>query len=279
MIGTVIVALDGSKLAEQALPIAKQVAERMEAEISLLQVIPPDAPAKLRDDVSAYLEETARALAFPAKVMIRIGDPAEEIIADAAAMPEPVIVMTTHGRGGLGRLLYGSVADRVVRDSHVPVLLVRAGLAPSATEPINSILVPLDGSAYAETALPLAIEFTRAFDADLWLARVAEANMALGSPLTTRALAEGYRHAVRKARDYLDAVAMRLADTGVRLHTQLLEGFAEDEILAFERQASIDLLVIATHGRVGGLVLQSLAQDMLRHGVSPVLMVRTDVVA
>lgn len=274
MIDTVIVALDGSKLGEQALPIAQQLAEHMGAGISLLQVIPLDALAELRDEASAYLGETAQALVSPTQVMVRIGQPAAEIIAGAAAMPAPVIVMTTHGRGGFGRLLYGSVADQVVRDSHVPVLLVRAGLAPSATQPLKSILVPLDGSAYAETALPHAIELARAFDADLWLVRVAVANMALGDPLTTRALAEGYRHTVQEARAYLDAMAERLGDIGVRVHTRELEGFAEDEILAFERQAAIDLVVIATHARLGGLVLQSMAQDMLRHGVAPVLMVR-----
>jgi nucleotide-binding universal stress UspA family protein len=282
MIDAVIVALDGSKLAEQALPLAKQIAEHLGARLSLLQVIPPDAPAEQRDEAAAYLEETARELLIPTQVMVRIGKPAEEIIASAVDAPESIIVMMTHGRGGLGRLLYGSVADRVVRDSRVPVLLIRAGLVPSATEPLKSILVPLDGSAYAETALPQAIELARAFNAELWLARVAVANMAVGGPLATRSLAEGYQHAVREAGAYLDAVAERLKDTGVRLYTKQLAGFAEDEILAFERQAAIDLVVIATRARaigLSGLGIQSLAQEMLRHGVSPVLMIRSAVTA
>ncbi len=282
MIDAVIVALDGSKLAEQALPLAKQIAEHLGARLSLLQVIPPDAPAERQDEAAAYLEETARELLIPTQVMVRIGKPADEIIASAVDAPESIIVMMTHGRGGLGRLLYGSVADLVVRDSRVPVLLIRAGLVPSATEPLKSVLVPLDGSAYAETALPQAIELARAFDADLWLARVAVANMALGGPLTTRSLAEGYQHAVREAAVYLDEVAERLKDTGVRLHTKQLAGFAEDEILAFERQAAIDLVVIATRARavgLSGLGIQSLAQEMLRHGVSPVLMIRSAVTA
>ncbi len=282
MIDTVIVTLDESKLAEQALPLAKQIAEHMGAGLSLLQVIPPDAPAECRDEAVAYLEETARELHIPTQIMVRIGEPAGEIIASAVDAPESIIVMTTHGRGGLGRLLYGSVADRVVRDSRVPVLLIRAGLVPSATEMLKSILVPLDGSAYAETALPQAIELARAFDADLWLVRVAVANMALGGPLSTRSLAEGYQHAVREAAAYLDEVAERLKDAGVRLHTKQLTGFAEDEILAFERQAAIDLVVIATRARAAGLSglgIQSLAQEMLRHGVSPVLMIRSAVTA
>jgi nucleotide-binding universal stress UspA family protein len=282
MIDAVIVALDGSKLAEQALPLAKQIAEHLGARLSLLQVIPPDAPAEQRDEAAAYLEETARELLIPTQVMVRIGKPAEEIIASAVDAPESIIVMMTHGRGGLGRLLYGSVADRVVRDSRVPVLLIRAGLVPSATEPLKSILVPLDGSAYAETALPQAIELARAFNAELWLARVAVANMAVGGPLATRSLAEGYQHAVREAGAYLDAVAERLKDTGVRLYTKQLAGFAEDEILSFERQAAIDLVVIATRARaigLSGLGIQSLAQEMLRHGVSPVLMIRSAVTA
>ena len=247
MIDTVIVALDGSELVEQALPLAKQLAEHMEAELFLLQVIRLDAPVDTRDEARVYPEQTARTLEIPAQVMVRIGQPAEEIIASAVDVPESIIVMTTHGRGGLGRLLYGSVADRVVRDSRIPVLLIRAGLVPSATEPLKSILVPLDGSAYAETALPQAIELARAFDADLWLACVAVANMVLGGPLTTRSLAEGHQHAVREAGGYLDAMAERLGDTGCGcMYTRLLEGFSEDAILAFERQATIDLAVIAT---------------------------------
>ena len=169
MIGSVIVPLDGSALTAEALPLARLIAERAGTPLVVLQVVPPDTPAVAQQAARAALPTPAGSP--NAQVRIRVGDPAEQIVATAAELPDPLIVMTTHGRSGLGRWVFGSVAARVVHDAGVPVLLRRAGVAPAT---IRNILVPLDGSAQAEAALPAALDLAALFNARLHLVRVVE---------------------------------------------------------------------------------------------------------
>ena len=140
----ILVPLDGSKLAELALADAFSLAQLNGAEVVLLQVISPfdyvigdtqpmvvfaDELVKARQEAALhYLEEvTAREECRNLKVhlVIEIGSPAETIIDYAHREPIDLIVMATHGRSGLGRWVYGSVADKVLRGADVPVLLVR----------------------------------------------------------------------------------------------------------------------------------------------------------
>lgn len=277
MIGVVIVPLDGSDLAEQVLPHAKQIADRLRIPLHLIRVIPQDASAEVRDEAYAYLSETGRRLDHPVHLSVRLGNIAEQIIALADEVSNPVIAMTTHGRGGLGRLLYGSVADQVVRESNAPVLLIRSGAEPATSDYFRSIMVPLDGSAHAESALPHAVELARAFDADLRLVKAVETPLVAGGPLSAFALTGAYRRASREAEDYLRALVERLTSKRVRVHSRLLTGFAESEVLAFEDETEVDLVVMATRGRTGmeRLTLRDLAGHLLRRGTAPVLMVRT----
>lgn len=276
MIGVVIVPLDESELAEQVLPHARRIAGHLRIPIHMLRVIPPDATADMRDKALAYLSETSDRLDHPIHMSVRLGNIAEQIIALADEVDNPIIAMTTHGRGGLGRLLYGSVADQVVREANVPALLIRSGVELATCDASRSIMVPLDGSAQAETALPYALELARAFDADLWLVRAVEASLVIGGPLSAFALTEAYRRASREADVYLRAVVERLDSEGVRAHTRPLTGFAEDEILAFGKEADVDLVIMATRGRTGleRLTLRDLTGHLLRRGNAPILMVR-----
>ena len=139
----VLVPLDGSELAEGILPIASQVAGPLDLEVVLLRVLQPRTPivdetarpVVVMDDLEsrrvrarAYLltmgvELNARGLRVRSEV--RTGDPATEIVTAAHDVDADVIAMTTHGRSGLGRLLFGSVAEAVLRRSEIPVLLMR----------------------------------------------------------------------------------------------------------------------------------------------------------
>ena len=155
------------------------------------------------------------------------------------------------------------------------MLLIRSGTgAPRA--PIGSILASLDRRAYAEEALPYATALARAFDADLWLVRVADTTAVSEDPVSSRALWEEHRRMVRESDAYLSALAEWLGDEGIRAHPRPMAGYVEDEILAFEREAAADLVVIATHGRSGlrRLDFRSLAERIVRLGTSSVLMVR-----
>lgn len=274
MIRTVVVPLDGSELAEKAMAYARQLAVRLGAPLHLLWVLPPNATEVRKDEARAYLQSVAQRLNHKVEVMLRFGAPAPEIISAAAGLPEPVIVMSTHGHGEIGRLLFGSVADAVARGVHIPLLLIRSGTAASA--PIRSILIPLDGTDYAEAALPYATTLARAFDADLWLVRVADTTEVSEDPVSSMALWEEHHRMVRESSTYVNDLAERLKKEGVRAHARPLAGFVEDEILAYEREAGTNLVIIATHGRVGRrrLGFRSLAERILRLGTAPVLMIR-----
>ncbi|MGE5618733.1 MAG: universal stress protein [Sphingomonadaceae bacterium] len=145
----ILVPLDGSPLAEAALPHATAVARRFNASLILLQVVPTLPTATTVDTVAGagaeavialeaieateraaveYLEEVARRpelAGLHVEVEVVRGRPAREIVRRARDGKADLIVMSTHGRSGLGRLVFGSVADEVLRDAGVPILLIR----------------------------------------------------------------------------------------------------------------------------------------------------------
>jgi nucleotide-binding universal stress UspA family protein len=150
-----LVPLDGSEVAEAILPFAEQIAGPLDAEVVLLRVIEPPSPIELvastgvvapdtftvRDvEAKAYLSEVQRRLSKKGlRVRTRValgGPPAEEILAAAQATSTDLIAMATRGRSGLGRALFGSVAESVLRASPVPVLLIRTPIkSKAAPEP------------------------------------------------------------------------------------------------------------------------------------------------
>ena len=154
MYSRILVPLDGSAFAEQALCHAETIATPGQTEIHLLSVAPlledqalavvdlypvyvyrdylvdqSQEMERVQQELEGYLEQIARQLKTAghlARVAIRYGQPAEEIIAYAQETGCDLIAMSTHGRSGVGRWVYGSVADKILRGSQIPVLLVRA---------------------------------------------------------------------------------------------------------------------------------------------------------
>ena len=143
----ILVPLDGSHLAEAAMPAALELASRFNSKLSLARVTRTpyiasgldgsayvDFGMTLRqqefDEADAYLQMMRRNLLqknYPVEIFIREGDSiAEAILAIAEEQDVDTIVMSTHGRGGMSRLVFGSVADRVLRQATVPVVLIRA---------------------------------------------------------------------------------------------------------------------------------------------------------
>lgn len=283
MIGTVIVPLDGSELAAEALPYARAIVEKLNIPLHLIWVVAPDAPASAKDEAQTYLREQATALGAHAQPSVRMGEPEEQIVKAASEATEPVIVMATHARGGLSRLISGSVAERVISESGAPVLVIRHETKERQDGPVRTIAVALDGSVYAEAALPYAREMARAFDAELLLVRVAETSQIygiMGAEPVGVASAEAFNEITEQlgkdARDYLEAKAAQLRQDGITVRTETLEGFAADQLMALERDMPIDVIVMATHGRsgLGRLVFGSVADRILKNGTTPILMIR-----
>lgn len=308
MYARVLVPLDGSPFAELVLPAAVAIARRMGASVELLRVHayrPLDytsgtdaeavrADAREEEDARAYVEEVAARLAaegppvIPRVVVHR--SVAASLAGEAAATPATLLVMTSHGRTGLRRSFVGSVADAALRAVEVPVLLWRPQPddAP-APERFERLLVPLDGTPFAETVLPHALQLSAADEARLTLVGVvqpvlevmeAAAMMPFGiegagaapamavvdRPATARALVE--------ARRYLGTVAARIRPKFPRLWIDVRAELAEDPadaVILAAAATGADLVAMTTHARgLGRLFIGSTADGLLkgRHGAT-----------
>lgn len=306
MVRSILVPLDGSELAEQALPLALSIAARSGAEVTLLQAVPlPIAPVGfgnewlLVDDQLELLEREARnylgelagrvQAALPAgqrptelRQATTIG-PAAQAIADyATANRADLIVMATHGRSGLSRWALGSVTDQVLQLSHVPVLIVR----PPEEAPVRfdslpapgRIMITLDGSELAERVLPTATEMARVFEAELLLFRVALLPAVYYMDAGAAAFQLDFLESAKEeAAEYLEQVAQALRTQGARVRTAVGVTPIVESILDVAAEAGVDLIAMTTHGRtgLGRVVYGSVTDRIVRSSACPVLVVRS----
>ena len=273
----ILVPLDGSILAEAALPLVEQLARDHAAEVVLLQVLKGQRTreAELEEErkVGAYLEGTVARLQAHGLggVFSRIwfGE-ADQAIANATAREQvDLVAMSTHGRGGRDRLRFGSVAESVVRRAPVPVLLVR-GIAAWARDGIGRILVPLDGSDASEAVLPIVACLAGPFDFAVQLLHVVEATQSLpGAPAGATGVHDPETEAA-----YLARMAASLEARGLRVGTTVRAGLPADVIPAVTAEANCGLVAMSTHGRsgLGRLFLGSVAERVLRSVSVPMLL-------
>ncbi len=283
---SILVPLDGSALAERALPFAVSLARASGDRLVLLRAnllrdfgARPEGQIDPQDDLAVISERLGAesVAAEPHVYPVYELDEVAGAICDAASQRKcRLIVMSTHGRGGLGRMLYGSVADAVLREAEVPVLLVPVTCERTwPTDRPLRLLVALDGSALAEQALGPASELMRAAGAELVLVQ----SFDLSSIVATDSfsyLAIDPDAELAAAREYLEGVAAPLRQAGgkVEIHADL--GAAPRVIAAVARDRNIDLIVMATRGRGGlaRLVLGSVATETLHRVDVPTLLVR-----
>jgi nucleotide-binding universal stress UspA family protein/predicted transcriptional regulator len=276
---TILVPLDGSPIADRALPYALSLARRARGKVLLVHGV---WNALFPRETDFHIHEKAneiRALAPDVPIesqvwgMYRSEDLGSALGHACRELGADLIVMSTHGRSGLGRLLYGSVADQVLRETHVPVLLIPAACEyewpDEASRPLRA-LVALDGSPYAEEALALAGELPNGDGPELVLMRV------VNPPSDTRVGAMSLQQGSVGAEQYLSEMGARLRATGRKVDTHVKVGSPPDEIVAATRETGADLVAMATHGRSGlaRLTLGSVATEALRQACVPLLLVR-----
>jgi nucleotide-binding universal stress UspA family protein len=286
MYRTILVPLDGSSLAERALPWAQRLAAAADGRLILLRVVrgpPPSAAGEpLREGVprheaEAYLHRLARRLGTtPVDPVVLEGDAAQTILGESARRGIELIVMSTHGRAGIGRWISGSVADAVMRQAGVPVLLVPAACASGGwpTDRAPRILVPLDCSPLSEAVLPGAAGLAAPSGAELILLSVTPHLVAADLYGRVYVDYEGPDRAAR--RRYLEGVARGLRAAGRAVRTRDGFGPVAAVIGDVAREEGVDLIAIATHGRGGAtrLVLGSVALGVVQGATVPVLVVR-----
>lgn len=291
-----LVPLDGSPLAEYAIPYLRALA-RPGAEVHLVEIVPEpsgyigpfgagclsSADIRRYDEEAAhnYLETMEQALRtagndLDIRTVIGFGDPAEEILRAADEIDAGMIIMASHGRGTLGRFAFGSVADRVVRRAKEPVMIVRPHdpAPPSETAQIRRIVVPLDGSARAAEALPVAATLARHLAIPIQVVSVVDATIAAASALHPETFMAVLSQLRAEVQHIVTAAADQLRRVGLDVGGTVLEGPAAAAIIDIARIG--DVIVMTSRGRSGvkRWLLGSVAEKLVHDGKVPVVVVR-----
>lgn len=301
MFRSLMVPVDGSAFAEHALPSALDLARATDARVHLVRVhqppvLPaPEAPLIVDTDWLAALKEEEQKYLTNLKSLPTLGGvnvetalvegfPADALAAYARAQEIDLIVMTTHGRGGISRFWLGSVADALVRQAGTPVLLIRPDEeVPEelpTMPPIRHILIPTDGSALSQSVLEPALDLGGLTGARFTLMRVLLPLPPMPRPWTAgRAAAEVevLQEDRERALAELDAVASPLRERGLSIECDAVtHPNPATAILDFAATNAVDAIALATRGRSGWarVAMGSVADKVMRASMLPVLLYR-----
>jgi nucleotide-binding universal stress UspA family protein len=290
---SLVVPLDGSEEAKRAVGVARILPHR---HIVLLHVLPDAFPLippptdneqqEWKQRAQEELEAIAgsiRTAEVTVEIDIRSGDVSGAIIDCASG--HDLIVMTTSAKGAASRLLFGSVADRVSRESTTPTLLLRTNLLTGDAPAPRRIVVPLDGSARSETALPIASRIAAGLDVPIHLVQaitmddvLATARRLVANGSQDASAAEEPYEVSRKETEagvihYLKRHAEELRGSGLEAEVAILHGTPVFALL--DSIEADDLVVLTSHGQGGyqRWLLGSVAEKLVREAKSPVLLV------
>lgn len=308
MFQKILVLLDGSELAEVVFAYAEELAGKLDLDVILLHVYSPalsdyvpmhrvyiDGAAstikRQAQEVRKKLGIKAKAKPVSVRGELAMGYHADEILRFADENAVDLILMATHGRSGIKRWTMGGVADKVLRASTVPVLLVRAGIeeeTPYEEWPGKTMIVPLDGSELAESVLPYVEELGKPRGAeklDVVLIRICDPPVTpsyyspelSGVPLNWGEYMEQETARCKQvSNEYLAEVGKRLTKKGLTVSSEVLVGKAADEIVDYANKHPFSLIAMATQGRSGlrRLVYGSVTESVLTGVTCPMLLVR-----
>jgi nucleotide-binding universal stress UspA family protein len=302
MFTKILVPLDRSALAEQALGRAAAIARASEASLDMILVHEPfgggffdnhDSEADTLLGEQRYIARMAAEVCEGSSLTVTAGvhrGAAPDVICDRAReIRAGLIVMTSHGRTGLGRMWLGSVADAVVRNSPVPVLVLRpivdANDRRAAHHLFRHVLIPLDGSSLAADIFPAATAIARAGGARITLLRVIAPVPLIATMDTTVPMAYAplvpdelaTRHLAAEVAAELDEIANRLREQGhVAVDSEVLVNEQTAQaVIDYARANDVDLVAMCTHGRgASRLLVGSVADKVLRGSELPILLHR-----
>lgn len=292
MIKTILIPLDGSETAEAILPFAQEVATKAGADTVLVTAIQQvgvwDAALTLqvldKEEQAAldYLNDHVKKLGSKARARVVRGDAGTAVLDAADEEKADLIAISTHGRSGLRRFLFGSVATKLLEGAKAPVLFLRPkeGEDKGAPGPVvKKILVPLDGSDVSMSILPTVEEFAKLMGATLVLFHAVQ-------PITAypgfemgagAAMATVIDELQEQAKQILARAAEQVKARGVDVTTATCLDTSVEGILRAGDDLKVDLIAIGTHGRggLGRAVLGSVADGVVRRSEDiPCLVVR-----
>lgn len=206
------------------------------------------------------------------------GDPAERILSFSDTRQEPALVMASHGRSGIARMLLGSVTARVVQATSLPVFVVRGGEATrgDGERRIEKILIPLDGSSFSAQALAMVKGLFGSTGLTLHLLRVVETQRSRGAyeyPMNEEFMLSERQEAEAQ----LEEMARQLRAHGHSVTCEFSEGRVAVQVNAFAHSLNVDLIAMATHGSNADFrrwMLGSVAEQVLHEADKPLLLIR-----
>ena len=289
MFTKILVPLDGSELTEGILPYVSLLARGLNTPVLLASVIErhgshgestehsqifAEAETQARNHLKRLIERLSRK-GVQVEAWVSHGNPEEEIVSIAEHHGCDLIAMSTHGRSDLARSILGSVADKVIHSSHLPVLTItseKAEMYRDEEVTLFKIMVPLDGSTLAETVLPFVEELARRLSIEILLVRVVKPLQLFWMDRHPDGLIEQEE---AEASDYLEAVAHKLRGSGLRARWQVLVGHPAGSIVDLAQHTAYDMIALTSHGRMGitRWALGSVAEALVRGSGDPVLIV------
>lgn len=298
MYGVIMVPTDGTGFDREAIRVALRIADRTDAKVKLVRVLAGTslfaaAAAAEGTAVAAEIVRTERdralgelyALAAECRTISSAdisadlhAGPVADVLHDYARRHEvDLIVMSTHGRSGLARLSLGSVTDSLIRQTSIPVLVVKpptSYLNPPSGRSFRHVVIPLDGSSLAEQILPRIIPLARLEDASITLLHILQATATASSPAGEPGA--GWRDKdIALAQNYLVRLARKLSRNGTPVTTDMVVSRNVPEaIVDFAAREKADLVAIATHGR-GGLarIIRGSVADSIMHSLKGSMLV------
>lgn len=264
----ILLPLDGSRLAESAIPFVVELCEKLDCKVTLLHVIEKDASPEIHgqkhltneDEACNYLGDIAEQfLSFCGQVEKHVHNEevsqvSQSIVQHSGEFAPDLIVLCAHGEGGLRDIVAGSIAQQVIANGEVPVLLIHP--EHPFTE-FKNLLVALDGEEDHDRALDLATQLAKQLNSDLRLVRIvptystlAGENAALGSmlPATTIAYLDVMEE---EAVDYLQGHLDKLCGQGINTEAEVQRGDPAQEVVKSANRSNVDMIILGTHGKSG----------------------------
>jgi nucleotide-binding universal stress UspA family protein len=300
----ILVPLDGSDVAECVLPHVEAIATKNNAvQATFLYVVSPLDMPMVESEFKSRIESLAKSAAedYVKRVIgkleykerahceVILGKAADSILDYAQENSMDLIVMASHGLSGVGRWSQGSVTDKVLHESTVPILRIKANAPRSPFYKAGQkmrVLVTLDGSEPAEAVLDQIQKLAGHFgteSTEIVLLRVcelfAEPHKHYPPPMPI-SWEEYLKHETERAKEicrtYLSEVEERLKKEGLEVRSEVPVGNPAETIVDYADKNSVNLIAMSTHGRTGisKLFLGSVANKVMRISLAPVLLVR-----
>jgi len=283
----ILVPLDGTELAEKALPYAKSIAKLKNSKVILFAVSLTIFVERRDRLFSSYLEVKAEELreeGINASVATSYGDVAQEIVKYTNNNKLDLIVMATHGYSGAKQWMFGSITQKVLYSTEIPVLLIKTKSA-NITGEFNRILVPVDGSPFSESTFPFAADLTRNTKKEILLLHICEPPVVPSyglrpiNPTWKKYRDEMWEEMEKLSTIYLRKAMAELKKKKVKVKSRVIRaqtGEVTKTILQVSKEENVDLIVIATQGRAGvrRWVYGNVANKIVEGFSLPILLVR-----